>query len=314
MNMRVWVVGLVAVVALTGCGSEGGGSGDPSEAAPSEAAPSEAAAPTIDEWVDVALAECEEVNQATADAEPQGDPFSPDATDEDRQQGVTFLSEFSTSLEGFATSLEDLGYPDENTADAQALVEAAKASSQAFDAAATTAEDDFAKAQPAVGAAFGSVQGMSEAAKKVGIGDLENCKREGSKPEKVAAGANEVPVVATKKGDKYVFEFDKAVPAGKTAFVMANEDDEPHFMSIAEFTGPGALDKALKAEAAGDSKAADKFIVNEEVGGSKDAAPGEQAVANVELKPGTYGMLCFIPGPDGKPHAFSGMAIEFEVE
>lgn len=42
---------------------------------------------------------------------------------------------------------------------------------------------------------------------------------------------------------------------------------------------------------------------------------GEEAVLTVEnLEPGEYGMVCFVPGPDGKPHAFNGMAVQFTVD
>jgi len=34
---------------------------------------------------------------------------------------------------------------------------------------------------------------------------------------------------------------------------------------------------------------------------------------NIELEPGTYALTCFIPGPDGTPHAFTGMAVEITV-
>ncbi len=42
--------------------------------------------------------------------------------------------------------------------------------------------------------------------------------------------------------------------------------------------------------------------------------PGEtRDLALLNLEPGTYTMLCFIPGPDGAPHAVNGMIGEFEV-
>lgn len=327
MNMRVWAAGMMAALVLSGCGGgtttaseDGEDTATPTEqttASTSEEATDEAtevsAALTADEWVDQALVECEAVNEATAAAEPKGDPFGPKATKEDREQAVTFLTTFADSLRTFAVNLEELGYPEEGAEEAEGLVTAAESSAESFDSAAQTAEQDFAKAQGAVGQAFGSLNQVTAAAKKVGIEDIQNCKRD----KKTAAAdpdANQVPVVATKKGDKYVFEFDKTVAAGKTAFVLDNEDDEPHFMAFVQLTRPGTLQKALQAQAQGDSKEADTYIKSENVGGSEEAAPGEQTVANVELKPGTYGMLCFIPGPDGKPHAFNGMAIEFEAK
>lgn len=304
MNLRVWAAGVATILALTGCG----GGGDPSDSPTSEAA-----AISLNEWVDVAVAECKVVDKATTKAEPKGDPFSPEANAKDRKQGIVFLSTFAKSINGFVDKLEATGYPDEKADAAKKLVTSGRAAAKAFDKAAAAAKKDFAKAQPAVGAAFGGVAQMEAAAKELGI-TLETCKKGEEEAEKPAPGAKKVPVVATKKGDKYVFEFDTTLSAGKTAFVMTNKGDEPHFMAIAEFSGPGAVAKAMAAEAQGDSKAADKFIKNEEVGGSKDAGPGETAVANVDLKPGTYGMMCFIPGPDGKPHAFNGMAIEFQVK
>lgn len=45
------------------------------------------------------------------------------------------------------------------------------------------------------------------------------------------------------------------------------------------------------------------------------AAPGgeDDEVITFDLEPGNYAALCFIPGPDGTPHAFMGMQKEFTV-
>lgn len=328
MNMRIWAAGLVAAVALSGCGGEtapGGGSEAPEETSAAEetSAPTEAAsadsteatadAPTTDEFIEQALVECEAVNEATRAAEPKGDPFGPKATEEDQQQAVTFLSTFGESLRTFAGNLEELGYPEDNAEAAEQMVTAAEESADAFETAASAAEKDFAKAQAPVGQAFGSIGQLSAAAAELGIADLENCTRE-KQSARAAPGAAEVPVVADKKGDRYVFEFDQPVKAGKTAFVLKNEDDESHFIALVELAGPRTLQKALAAEKKGDSKAADQYIKNEDVGGVEEAPPGEESVGNVDLEPGTYAMLCFIPGPDGQPHAFNGMAVEFEAK
>ena len=328
MNMRTWAAGMVVALALSGCGGEAAPGGEseapeesaapeetttPTEAASAAASEDSAGAPTTDEFIEQALVECQAVNEATKAAEPKGDPFGPDATEEDKQQAVEFLATFGESLRTFAGNLEELGYPEENAEAAEKMVSAAEDSADAFDNAAEVAGKNFAKAQAAVGQAFGSVGQLSAAAAEVGIADLENCKRERETTE-AQPGAAEVPVVAKKEGNKYVFEFDKTLEAGKTAFVLKNEDDESHFIALVQLTGPGALQKALQAEAKGDSKGADKYIKNEDVGGVEEAPPGGEMVGNVDLKPGTYGMLCFIPGPDGQPHAFNGMAVEFEVQ
>lgn len=45
------------------------------------------------------------------------------------------------------------------------------------------------------------------------------------------------------------------------------------------------------------------------------AAPGgeDDEVVTVDLEAGNWVALCFIPGPDGTPHVFSGMAVPFTV-
>jgi plastocyanin len=38
----------------------------------------------------------------------------------------------------------------------------------------------------------------------------------------------------------------------------------------------------------------------------------EEAIT-FDVEPGNYGVLCFVPAPDGTPHAFMGMQKEFTV-
>jgi uncharacterized cupredoxin-like copper-binding protein len=306
-TMRCWAALVVAVLALAACG---GGTAD--DATPDAAGDTEAAgAPTKDEWIDQAIVECEAVNAAMDESEPQGDPFSPSATDEDRQQGINFLQAAADGLGSFAQNLRDFGFPEEDPDGAEAIVDAADESAQAFGDAVAAAEEDFDSAQPAVGQAFGSFGPLEQAANDYGIGSLEDCQKEAAPAEEVAEGANEVPVTAVGGDGTYDFVFDQPVPAGKTAFVMDNADEEPHFMFVAKLTGDLSLDEILEAEQEGQ----DPEEHAEEVGGSDDARPGEQVVLNVEnLEAGTYGMLCYIPGPDGQPHAYNGMAVEFTVE
>jgi uncharacterized cupredoxin-like copper-binding protein len=42
-------------------------------------------------------------------------------------------------------------------------------------------------------------------------------------------------------------------------------------------------------------------------GGPNPAELGDTATTSVALEPGTYAMLCFVPGPDGVPHVAKGM-------
>ncbi len=40
---------------------------------------------------------------------------------------------------------------------------------------------------------------------------------------------------------------------------------------------------------------------------------GDEEALTLDLEPGRYGMVCFVAGPDGQPHAFQGMQYEFTV-
>ena len=48
-------------------------------------------------------------------------------------------------------------------------------------------------------------------------------------------------------------------------------------------------------------------------GGVGAVGPGANATAIVHLAPGTYAAVCFIPGPDGTPHAMHGMVRKLTV-
>ena len=50
-----------------------------------------------------------------------------------------------------------------------------------------------------------------------------------------------------------------------------------------------------------------------DVGGVPALSPGRRVTVTRKLEPGTYVVLCYIPGPDGKPHIEHGMIDSFEV-
>ena len=313
-KMRLWAALAAAVFALAACG--GGETASTSEEATTGAteagATEAAAAPTKDEWIALALAECKAVNAALDATEPEGDPFAPDASAEDKEKGVAYLQAAADGYGAFSEKLREMGFPEEDPEAAEALVDRAGESASAFGEAAAAAEEDVTSAQPLVGQAFQSFGALDAAAKDVGIGNIEECEEEGEPKEEVAEGAAEVPVTPVGEDGKYDFELEQPVAAGKTAFVMENTDDEPHFMFIVRLKNKGDLAKALEMEQKGDSEGAQSLA--KDVAESDSAQPGETVVANADLEAGSYGMLCFISGPDGAPHAFNGMAVEFEVK
>jgi hypothetical protein len=104
---------------------------------------------------------------------------------------------------------------------------------------------------------------------------------------------------------EYDFVFD-APSAGAVSFVMSNDGEEAHYMGIGKLAEGVTLEEALEAD--------DPDEVTEFTADSDVAAPGDEAVLTFEdLEAGEYGMVCFIPTPDGTPHAFVGMAVPFTV-
>ena len=128
------------------------------------------------------------------------------------------------------------------------------------------------------------------------------------------AEANEIDPEATRvdvTASEYTFELDEQVPAGKTSFVMTNAGEEAHFLALSRIADGHTLEEALSFE--GDPEEAG-LVTNAEYD-SGLAAPGgeDEEVVTVELEAGNWVALCFLPGPDGTPHAFSGMAVPFTV-
>lgn len=122
----------------------------------------------------------------------------------------------------------------------------------------------------------------------------------------VDPAANRVDIVAV----DYAFEGPSTVAAGPTSFVLRNDGDEAHFLLVAQIADGHTMEEALSYE--GDPAEAG-LITGVEVESDLAAPGGDEEVANLDLEPGTYAMLCFIPAADGTPHAFMGMASELIV-
>ncbi len=138
--------------------------------------------------------------------------------------------------------------------------------------------------------------------------EIEECGLEPgtSEPEgmsnEIDEDAQRVDVVAT----EYEFEF-TAPESGAASFVMDNQGDEPHLISI------GKLNEGLTMADAMESDDPEAMLEWEAT--SPVAGPGEEAVLTLQdLTPGTYAVICYLPAPDGEPHLAKGMATEFTIE
>ena len=127
--------------------------------------------------------------------------------------------------------------------------------------------------------------------------------------------ANEIDPEATRvdvTASEYTFVADpESVEAGKISFVMTNAGEEVHFLALSRINEGHTLEEALAFE--GDPGEAG--ITTDAEYDTGLAAPGgeDEEVVTVDLVAGNWVMLCFVPGPDGTPHAFTGMAVPFEV-
>lgn len=117
------------------------------------------------------------------------------------------------------------------------------------------------------------------------------------------------PNVVTVTAHDFAFEAPAEIPAGLTTFRLVNDGPSIHHIQL------------VKLE---DGKTADDFIAALKTGGpppqwaSLQGGPnppnvGSSTSATVDLQPGSYAMICFVPGADGVPHVLKGMIHPFKV-
>jgi hypothetical protein len=103
------------------------------------------------------------------------------------------------------------------------------------------------------------------------------------------------------------------VPAGLVQVNITNDGEEEHQATIVRLHDDTTLDEFAAAGASDPTGAAALALVDG-YGGPNSAAPqGGTASATSNLVAGEYLMICFIPAPDGAPHAAHGMLTPFTV-
>ena len=115
----------------------------------------------------------------------------------------------------------------------------------------------------------------------------------------IEEGAARVDIVATD------FAFAAApVEAGRTSFVLTNEGTEAHFLLLVKLAEGVTLEQFMSSEEEG---------LAEGVWDTNIAAAGDDEAVTLDVQPGNYAMVCFVPTTDGTPHAMLGMQYEFTV-
>lgn len=134
---------------------------------------------------------------------------------------------------------------------------------------------------------------------------LASCAKSEPPAEQAAvAPAPVAPNMVHVTAKEYAFQAPDTLPSGVTTFHLMNEGKEVHHVVLIKMS----LADVQKANMAGPPPP--DLVV---IGGPNAAPPGGTAEATVDLAPGLYTMVCFVPAADGKPHVTKGMARELTV-
>lgn len=108
----------------------------------------------------------------------------------------------------------------------------------------------------------------------------------------------------------YDFQSSKPLTPGKHAILVENAGPQPHEVVLLKL-GPGKKVEDFAAWAEGGLKGPPPA---EPVGGVSFLDKGARGSFTVELSPGDYGLICFVPDTkDGKPHLAHGMMKTIKV-
>lgn len=134
------------------------------------------------------------------------------------------------------------------------------------------------------------------------------------KPFKVTAGSSTAEpasdVAVTLK--EYTFEMPTELKAGTHTFKVSNQGTQSHEMILFKLTDGKTLDD-LHTYLSNPNPSGPP--PGEPVGGALPMAPGMRAWETVDLKPGNYLAVCFLPDPaDGKSHLEHGMLMPITVK
>jgi hypothetical protein len=118
------------------------------------------------------------------------------------------------------------------------------------------------------------------------------------------------PPVVTFIAHDYGYEGPETIPTGLTTVRLVNRGRELHHVQLIRLSGGHTLDEFVKGASAGEGPLP-SWATPE--GGPNAVEPGDTVDAIQQLEPGSYVMLCFIPGPDGRPHFTKGMVRGLQV-
>jgi hypothetical protein len=129
----------------------------------------------------------------------------------------------------------------------------------------------------------------------------------------VAAGSNTLTV----KAGEYTYVLKGSPKAGWTQINFQNAGVEDHMMAVFKLKKGTTTAQLKKAVTSSDESALEKVAApggDPTLGGTPAVlSPGEKTTTLTEVPAGTYGIVCFVPAPDGAPHVAHGMFKIFTV-
>ena len=125
-----------------------------------------------------------------------------------------------------------------------------------------------------------------------------------------APGVN-VPADVNIRLSDYKFGLSKPLTAGRHTIQVTNDAAQDHEVLFVKLA-PGATTKGLAEWVEAGMQGQPPAMP---LGGASPLAKGRSSIVSLDLTPGTYGMVCFLPDvKDGKPHSLHGMTAQFEVK
>lgn len=125
-----------------------------------------------------------------------------------------------------------------------------------------------------------------------------------------AQTAAATPSVVTVTTGDFTFDAPAEIPSGFTTIRLVNTGSQLHHVQLVRLAnGKTAADLAAALKQSGPPPSWLSFV-----GGPNAPVPGGGiSQAALTLEPGTYALLCLIPGPDGVPHFAKGMVRPLSV-
>jgi uncharacterized cupredoxin-like copper-binding protein len=141
------------------------------------------------------------------------------------------------------------------------------------------------------------------------------------KPLTVTAAPTKQPAKPAVKGTVDLLDFafgalPSNITAGKTTLAVVNRGKEAHEMAVLKPKGIPAAQLLQVLSAPPGSAPPPGPPPFEWAGGYQAIMPGATGWATLDLTPGEYALVCFVPSPvnQGKPHFALGMALPFTVQ